>query len=96
MAITLQKRREGTYPLEVFQTSSKSTYRQKMESKQLKHLNMFPRKCYYLLLVGSNFQYSGHLLLTRSSDSNIVYIAISCKPRMASHRSDSIDNFQIG
>jgi hypothetical protein len=44
MSITLEERPMGMYPFGVFHISWRSTYRQKMESKQLKHLNMFPRK----------------------------------------------------
>jgi hypothetical protein len=44
MAITLTERPKGTYPFGLFHTSSRSTYRQKMESKLLEHLGMFPRK----------------------------------------------------
>jgi hypothetical protein len=42
--ITRERRNEGMNPLEVFHTSLRSTYRQKMGPKGLKHLNMFPRK----------------------------------------------------
>jgi hypothetical protein len=44
MIIAQEERREGTNPFQVFHTSSSSTYRQKMESKQLDQPNMFPRK----------------------------------------------------
>ncbi len=44
MIITQEQRREGTNPFQVFHTSSRSTYSQKMKSKQLNHPNMFPRK----------------------------------------------------
>jgi len=42
--ITREQRREGTNPFQVFHTSSRSTYRQKIESKRVEHFNMFPRK----------------------------------------------------
>jgi len=44
MAITLEGRPKRTYPFGVFHNSSRSTYRQKMGSKRLKHLGMFPHE----------------------------------------------------
>jgi hypothetical protein len=44
MAITLEGRPKRTYPFGVFHTSSRSTYRQKMGSKRLTHLGMFPHE----------------------------------------------------
>jgi hypothetical protein len=41
--ITRERRNEGMHPLEVFHTSLRSTYHEKMGPKRLKHLNMFPR-----------------------------------------------------
>ena len=44
MAITLEGTSKRTYPFGVFHNSSRSTYRQKMGSKRLKHLGMFPHE----------------------------------------------------
>ncbi len=43
-SISRKQRREGINPLEVFHTSLRSTYRQKMGPKGPKHLGKFPRK----------------------------------------------------
>jgi hypothetical protein len=42
-SISWEQRDEGTNPLQVFHTSLRSTYGQKMGPKQLEHLGMFPR-----------------------------------------------------
>ena len=42
--ITLGRRPMGTNPLEVFRTSLRSIYRQKMGPKGVNHLERFPRK----------------------------------------------------
>jgi hypothetical protein len=44
MVITREERPKGMNPFQVFHTSSRSTYDQKMESKWLEHLGTFPRK----------------------------------------------------
>ena len=54
MAITQARRHKGTYPFEVCHTSSRSTYRQKMGPKGLKHLGNLPRK----------FQLNSHLYVS--------------------------------
>ncbi len=66
MAITLEKRPKRTYPFGLFHTPSSSTYRQKMESKGLKHLNMFPRKYQWPPATSSKFQKFGLLSVTRT------------------------------
>jgi hypothetical protein len=43
-SISREQRDEGTNPLQVFHTSWRSTYGQKMGPKQLEHFGMFPRK----------------------------------------------------
>jgi hypothetical protein len=44
MPITLDRRPKGTYPFEVFHTSSRSIYRQKLGPKGFNRLGRFPRE----------------------------------------------------
>jgi hypothetical protein len=43
-SISREKRREGMNPLEIFHTSLRSTYPQKMEPKGFGHLGNLPRQ----------------------------------------------------
>ena len=50
MAITLERRPKGTYPLVIFHTSFRSIYRQKMGSNGIYQFGYCPRKCEFFCL----------------------------------------------
>ncbi len=53
--IAQEQRHEGMNPFDVFLTPSRSTHHQKMRSKLLEHLNMFPRKSIHVCFL-NNFE----------------------------------------